>query len=355
MEWVFPVPPPRRTTRGLRAPLVALLVVLMVFVAAGGGWVLLNRSSNHAAGATPTGTSAILTPAMAQQVLDHYWPRHEAALVAKNLPALAVMASGPAKSWEQAAVGCGCLDVISPRRMLSSTVIVPPQTRYPAHFIGEASTETDGQGWIEVLVFTKQRSGSPWLVTEDSGYGLPPGNTPTLIASLTAGFAPPITAEQRQSASHIASRWARVWQKAKNTGRIPTNTGFDLTGDTGNRVAYLAAHPQNAVQANGAYGHFRFYVSPKDPLIVAPVLNGGLLACQPVRESVIYSALPGEQLLQDPLRHNWGPSLAPGTYPAVYSDDIWQTCFLIRAGLPITVLDQDIGGSVVTPAGATST
>jgi hypothetical protein len=368
---VIPANPPAASARGylwLVAAGAAAVVVALIVAAA---TVLPQHSSppngagEHALPALNTVPAAgvgpmvgpdrlaggvVITHALANQIVRAYWPRHERSLVDHNLPDLAKLSDAAGRRWEQAAVACGCLNVLAPRPLLSVTTLVPRQTRYPASFVGEAATEVSGTNWTETLVFTKQRAGKPWLVTEDSGFGPPPGVRPESFAPVVdpAGFDAPVSAATLARAARVAARFANVWQQAKDTGTIPDGTGFDLTGDTGRRVAYLAAYPQGSVQANGLIGRFHFTAASSYPLVVTNTVEGAL-ACRPTDESVVYTpARPGGAAIQNQSRTNWGPELAPGVYPEIIDHDVWQTCFVIpsNSALPIGVLDQDVGGGL---------
>jgi hypothetical protein len=299
-----------------------------------------------------TADGSVVNRALAAQVLRRYWPVHERALVHRDLATLARLSTGSARRWEQPAVACGCLHVTEPRPLLSAAYFVPRQTRYPATFIAEAQTVYDSSYWAELLVFTKQHAGASWLVTEDSGFGPPAGTTPQLGAPVAGagGYDRPVTAAQHHRARKVVAAFAAVWQRAKDTGTIPTGSGFDLTGQTGERVAQLAMYRQDAVQVNGLLGHFAFSASAADPLVVVADTFGYDLACQPIHETVQYRPTPGKLVNQDAARHNWGPELKPGFYHQVVSRDVWQTCFLIPPGAsrPIAVLNQSIGGAVAT-------
>jgi hypothetical protein len=274
---------------------------------------------------------------------------HERALVARDIAGLRRLEAGAAALYEPGAVACGCLDVTSPRPLLAAEYFVPRQTSYPAHFLVEAQSSAGGSPWAEILVFTRSGPHARWLVAEDSGFGPPPGHQASLGQATIDrdGYVQPPSTAQGRRAKQVAAQLAAVWQDAKDTGRIPTQTIFSTEGQPGYRLAQIAAHRQDAVQANGLAGHFRFYVDRSDPLYEFG--DGGFdLACQVVRETVVYSPAPGSVIVQDDARASWGLLLAPGRYPHLTSRDAWQTCFLISpvAGAPVVILNQDVGGGV---------
>ena len=101
---------------------------------------------------------------------------------------------------------------------------------------------------------------------------------------------------------------------------------------------------------SGLYGHYRFFVSPRDSLAEVALSGGYELACQPVREEVHYHPAAGHLIVQDPAQRNWGPPLPAGTYHELTSRDVWQTCFEIPpddAG-QVVLFNQNVGGAVAT-------
>ncbi|MCU1591759.1 MAG: hypothetical protein JWP11_3015 [Frankiales bacterium] len=299
----------------------------------------------------PPPGNVVVDQAQAGQVLRQYWPVHERAVVRRDLATLSRLSAGPAREWEQSVAACGCLVVETPRPLLNAAYFVPRQTSYPASFITEAQTVAHGSYWAELLVFTKATANAPWLVTQDSGFGPPAGVAPGLGVPVTdaAGFDRPVTAAQHQRALTAAAGLAALWQEAKETGDVPARPDFELTGQTGRRVATLTAHLQDQVQAGGAIGHFRFYASPADPLIEVTDAGGSELACQVVRETVVYTPTRGHSIRQD-RGHMWGQDLRPGQYRRITHRDLWATCFIIPpdGASQIAVLDHDVPGSIST-------
>jgi type II secretory pathway component PulJ len=187
-------------------------------------------------------------------------------------------------------------------------------------------------------------------VTEDSYYAPRTGAGSHIGGPSTGsdGFDRPVSAAQHQRALTLAADLAGLWQTTKETSDVPSETDFDISGQTQNRLGSLAAYPQDGVQANGLLGHYTFYALPTDRLVEVGVAGGDDLACQPLRESVDYRPQEGQLIRQDPARHNWGPAVAPGYYHEVLSKDVWQTCFLVPPdGGAVVVLNQDVGGAVV--------
>ena len=293
----------------------------------------------------------VVTPAIANRVVRAYWPTHERALVGHDFATLNRLSSGPAREWEGPATRCGCLFVKTARPLLGTSVFVPRQTRYPATFVAEAQTQYEGRYWAELLVFTKTRPGAPWLVTQDSGFGPPPGVAPRLGAPVSGadGFDAPVPLAQHERARHAAADFASLWQRAKLMGQVPADNEFELSGQTLGRVYEVASHRQDQVQANGLLGHYSFYTSPGDALVEVMDQGNFDLACQPVRETVVYTPTPGSRIRQDLGRRNWGADLAPGYYRKLVSHDTWQTCFLVPSEPSgrIIVLNHDVGGSRV--------
>ena len=345
--------------RDWRVPaLVAVVVVLLAGLA-----FALTRGGSHQSpqqAARPVTTDvqadatgpSVVTPAMATAVVRRYWPAHERAFARRDLAALARLSAGPARQWEQAEVGCGCRAISEPRPMLAADYYVPRQAKYPASFVAAVQTATATSFFTEVLVFTKSGPKAQWLVTENSTFALHAGGSSRLDgpASTAGGFDQPVSAAQHRRAESVAAEFAALWQETKDSADIPADTGFNITGQTQDRLGDIAAYEQDGVQANGLLGHFSFYVAPTDRLVEVAMANGDDLACQPVRETVDYRPRPGGLIYQDPARHNWGPKLRSGYFHEVITRDAWQTCFRIPADItaPVEVLNSDEGGAVPT-------
>lgn len=205
--------------------------------------------------------------------------------------------------------------------------------------------------WVEVLVFTRADASTPWLVAEDSGF-------PAVMAlgqPVQTAYDAPVPTAERARAVHIAAQFAALWQQAKDTGRIPTPHGFDLSeSQTDDRFQSLAAHRQNGLQVNGLYGHYTFYAASADPLFQVNDADVDL-ACQPIRETVIWRPRPDYLIYQSPDRTLWGPYVKPGYYRRVVDQSVWETCFLIcpQRSDPVVVLNQDIPGVSSTGLGWT--
>jgi len=299
----------------------------------------------------PAPGAPVITPDQAREVLDAFWAQHERALVAKNVAGLASLETGAAAMYEPGAVSCGCLETSTPRTLGETQFFVPRQASYPARFVVEAQSVLNGSPWADVFVFTKSAPGQPWLVSEDSGFGPPPGEQPTLGRPVVdgQGYVLPPQPAQHAVAVRLAAQLATAWQVSKQIGRVDETGRFSLLGQPGYRFEQIAAHRQDQPLGNGLSGHFTFSVSASDPLVEAD--DGGFdLACQAVRETVVYSDPTGAPITQDAAQQAWGPDLPPGAYPTVTSRDAWQTCFLVspKVTMPVVILDQDTGGEVVT-------
>jgi hypothetical protein len=67
----------------------------------------------------------------------------------------------------------------------------------------------------------------------------------------------------------------------------------------------------------------------------------GAITCGVVRWQTIWTD-PGGGPRQDPAQHNWGASVAPGTYQYMAETEIMQPCFIQRAGA-LTVVTSGLG------------
>lgn len=326
---------------------LATFVVIAVVAALGVGATLAVQTKHKS-----DGGGGIVTQSQADHVVHAYWPVHERALVAGDLATIATLNAEPAADWEKGAVACGCYHVDAPRELDSVTYLFPKQTSYPAFFVAEALQSYQGAKWVDLLVFTRHDAAAKWLVSYESGFA--PSAVGTNRVAPAATTAVP-TAAQHAVAVKAAADLAKVWQTTKDTGLPPQVDPFDLGGQTGQRIASLSNAGQDQVQGNGLFGHYTFSTSPSDPLFEVATADGSELACQPVRETVVYTGQPGYDVHQDAARKNWGSLLAPGDYAAITSKDVWQTCFLIGANptAPIVVFNSDAGGSLPSANSAT--
>jgi len=292
----------------------------------------------------------VITPAQAATVLAAFWAVHAQAVVAGDLAALRRLDTGPAATWETGALSCGCL-LRAPLTLVAARYFVPRQTHYPAYFVTEAEEGYEGQRGAAVLVFTKAAAEQPWLVAEHSAYDVGAGQGLALGVPVTGpgGYVAAPTPAQHQVAVTAAAQLAATWQAAKDSGSVPGGSEFLIAGDLAERLRQITAFRQGAVQVNGAIGVYRFYASATDPLAEVGIGGGYALACQAVRETVVYRPRTASgALVQDQARGNWGQLLPPGVYPSLTSRDAWQTCFVIapQPTRPILVIDQSSGGSV---------
>ncbi|MDQ1625717.1 MAG: hypothetical protein QOJ49_1215 [Actinomycetota bacterium] len=376
--WSVPPPAPRQRLRPRHMVLIAVAsVVVLSLLAAGmlwGNWAQPDSSAtgDHplvAASAPPAtappataplpatsasaipGARGVVTTAEAESVFRAFWPRHERALVAHDLGALQHLDAGAAADYERGALACGCLHLTGARPMLALEFFVRRQSRYPANFVVEAETSQGGPPEVEIFVFRKAAAGAPWLVIQNSRIGAEDwnGHVPGHSLIPPDGYALPPSKAQHAKALGLARALAAEWQRAKETGRVPSRSAFQLSGRTAGRMQQIAAFPQDTEQANGLLGHATFYVDPRDPLVEVNE-NGVDLACQPVRETMVYRPHPGKMLVQDPARSFWGTLLAPGRYSTVTKLGSWQTCFRIdeRAAGPVAVLNHDTDGGIPT-------
>lgn len=299
----------------------------------------------------PAPNQPVVTAAQAGQVVRAFWPAHEYALLNRNLALLGRLDTGAAASYEQGAVACGCLFWGRARTFENAWYAVPEQRSYPAHFLAEAQWTANGTTWTDLLVFTKSAAGRPWLLAEDSGYGPLLGQQVGLGHLRTvegSDYALPVTRQQHVRAQTLARQLAQLWQRAKQTGRIPTSSVFNLTGNLRTQLQSFATNRQDTLQTNGELGHYTFSVDSADRMYEFDD-SGYDIACQVVRDTVVSRDPTGAPIVQDVGRKAWGPLLAPGRYRTVTSRDAWQTCFVISpTSQPVIVLDSEVGGSVTS-------
>lgn len=372
---VLPASTPGRGQGGIPGWVVAV-AVLVVSVLGIGGVLGVARSIVHHASRTdakaPTTTvpstpvevqvyppgpppgRVVVTGEMADQVLRQFWPVHSQALYDRDLARLASLSDGSARRWEIGAVSCRCLVSDNVRPLLEAVYYVPRQTTYPARFIAEAHTDYgDGEEGLELLTFSRSGPQAPWYVIESSFFTPLNGPVQLTVPDVTkGGFTGPVSSATRARARSIARQFAAVWQMTKNTGQIPAVAArsFRLGGQPGDRLAQLAEHAQDTVQRNGLIGHFTYYTTKADPLVVVRLAQDLVLACQPIHGDITYRPQRGHVVHQDDAQVNWGLNVKPGNYRAIKLKQEWQTCFVIRdtPGVPVSVLNNDVGGGTFT-------
>jgi hypothetical protein len=338
------VPSGGRMARRSRGP-AATFVVFAIIAALGVGATLAVQKKHNS-----NTDDGIVSTAQADRVLRTYWPVHEHALVVGDLQTIAGLDAEPAAEWEKGSVACGCYHVDEPRELTSATYLIPRQTSYPAFFVAEALQSYKGTNWVDVLVFTKDDASAKWLVSYESGFAPSAVSTNRVAPPPSSDSTTGPTPAQHAVAVTAASDLAKVWQTTKETGLPPEHEPFELRGQTAQRLQMLASAGQDQIQGNGLFGHYTFSASTSDRLFEVATADGSELACQPVRETVVYTAQPGYVVHQDNARKNWGSLLAPGDYQSLTSRDVWQTCFLISANPadPILVFDSSVGGAIPT-------
>lgn len=367
-----------RLPRWLPAAAVAVALVLVITI---GGYLVLSRfdshdsadlgltplpapaAPEHAAVPTwqpgpPAGDGVVVTRQMAEDVVARWWPAHSQALRDGDLAALAQLTGGAGRRWEVGAVACRCLKTSTLRQMLRANYYVPRQTSYPARFVAEVLTAySPGHKVVEILVFSRSGPAAPWQVIEDSAYSGGPGHPTTMTAQDqdqvdSDGLVAQASRAQVARTRAAAARLAAVWQEAKQTGRVPASaSAFTLGGQTGDRIKMVAWHRQDRVQNNGLLGHYRYYTTRSDPVVVVPYGPGYELGCQPLRSTVTYRGAPGQVVYQDPGQRNWGTRVPAGNYRSITLREAWPTCFVIsRNGTePVFVVNRDYGSGIATP------
>jgi hypothetical protein len=293
---------------------------------------------------------------MAEDVVARWWRAHALALRDDDVAVLTQLTGGAGRRWELGAVSCGCLETKLLRPMLRATYYVPRQAAYPARFVAEVlTTYSPGHKGVEILVFSRSSRTAPWQVIENSTYSRGPGQHAQMNAQDQDqvdhdGLVAPASRGQLVRTRIAAAQLARVWQEAKETGRVPRSASAFAGGQTKSRIEQVAGHRQDQVQVNGLLGHYRYYTKRTDPVVVVPYAAGYDLSCQPVRSTITFRGRPGEVVYQDPAQRNWGTQIPAGSYRSITDHDVWPTCFAIsRSGTgPVVVFNQDFSSGTVT-------
>jgi hypothetical protein len=273
------------------------------------------------------GTGPVVTPAEAGAVLKAAWREREIALSSGNGGLLAELETGPALDADLNPCACAPTEAFGP--ITSSQVLVPAQTFWPAHFLGDVITTASGAPWIEYLVFQRGGPAQAWKVLLATGYE--PAKKPFLDVPAPAqdgfdGLGPPDSVDPASLPVSLAADW-----QASKDGRPlpPSAMGPQIwTTDWGRT---LARYGQGKVNAEiGLTGHYLYQADVARDGVYAFGASTYQIACGVVRVQKTWTPPPGGSIRQDLLRQGWGSTVAPGTYRAVITTQITEPCFFVQ-------------------------
>jgi len=298
---------------------------------------------------TTNASGPVVTPAQAKEITGTIFHLRAAALAAQDRPAFQQIDTGVV--LESDIPACGCLGERF-GAITDMSVFVPRQTSYPASFMAEVATTNAGTPSIENVVVVRNSAADSWRLAVENVVTFPSGqlhlDAPVADAG---GYDAAPTASPAASAT-LFRQLATYWQSWKNTGAAPSPSPFDSGAFTTGKGAELAAHPQDQLQDNGLFGHYDYAYDTGDAVYTFAVNGGWSVSCSAVRHTTLFTPRSGDLAVQDPARHNWGPTLAPGSYDALTERHVEQSCIFVPtngSALPFVAGDTNAVVSV-TPS-----
>jgi hypothetical protein len=283
----------------------------------------------------PPGPGPVITPADAGAILAATWQERAVALASGDARLFAAFETGPALEEDLGRCSCESNDPFGP--ITSSRLLVPRQTTWPAQFLAEAVTTASGSVWIEYLVFHRMSPAESWKVVLADGYQ--PVGPPALDlpAASPDGYdaAPSSTTDDPSS---LPEALAGYWQSWKDTRRPSGQSVLSPGAWTTEWGAKLAQYGQGQINAsNGLVGHYRYAADTTKDGIYRFAAAGYEIACGVVRVQKTWTPPPGDTIVQDSQRDQWGSTVAPGRYRAMIDTEITEPCFFIPTVGPVVV------------------
>jgi hypothetical protein len=303
---------------------VAVVVVLVAIVAT----VKLLPSASQASRSTaavsrvaqphpaaPVADGAV-TPAVAQRIARRWFIRRDVARLANDDVALGRLETGVALNVDRGftrSIACGC-EPPKHSHVLDSVKVVVPRTHSPVFLARFFTTASNGfpAGYTVVFIHVA----ATWKATLIAFDG-----RHTTIAARprpTSGTAP-----DGRSVIVATAAYLRHWMV---TGSAPRSS-LTWTGIAKTAGPAWAALDQDQVDPKtGVRWH---YTSLVEPTAYTFLIAGGTLTCGVIDQDGLASVVHG-LLLQNAQRHQWGPTVAPGTYPTLLERTALQTCVISR-------------------------
>jgi hypothetical protein len=125
----------------------------------------------------------------------------------------------------------------------------------------------------------------------------------------------------------MLNRLGAYLQKARSTRRIPTLPSQAWTGTAPTIAKAYAKRGQDRPNSHGIFG--RFSKPAATSAYAFPVVEGELV-CGAIASTVVLTPSNGHLLLQDPARHNWGPTLTPGNYQSLTQYFVNEICMIVH-------------------------
>jgi hypothetical protein len=265
---------------------------------------------------------AVVLPAQAKVIFNSLWMLRQEAFSNNNRSLMADFETGPALESDETT--CGCELRVPRGPIIHESFLVPQESRFPATFLGEATTTLDGSPYVQYLIVSRQSVAAPWQVVSDPGYS----GTAILDQPKSGGggFDGSALSSSGRAASALPTSLAAYWQTWTNAGHAPSTTNFAPGRWTTDAGRTMAKAPQGAVVAfNGLNGHYRFEPGTPDEVWKFATDHGNI-TCGVVRVQTLWTSASGG-VYQPSSRGNWGATVAPGVYKAAAGTDIVQPCF----------------------------
>jgi hypothetical protein len=277
------------------------------------------------------GHGPVITVRQAETIFSAEWSLRFEAFQSQDPSVVGAFESGPALEADE--VICKTCTALTFRgNITNSRVLVPDTSTFPATFLAEVLTTTNGAPYTQFLVISRQSASTPWTVVADPGE---PGDVVLPQAQAKRHGSQPVPDSNR--AAQLPAELAAYWQHWVYKGRAPEGTPFAAGRWTTAQGTKLAKAPPGSVTAfNGLIARYRYRGGTAGESWSFGVA-GGTLTCGVVRYQTSWSALGGYDW-QPPDQTNWGPNVAPGFYQDVVETQIAQPCFLEHAHHAIVVL-----------------
>jgi hypothetical protein len=303
--------------------LFAGVVVVAIVAIVGAATVLPSSDASHNLGLPPGGQPAqpaadpVLAAAGARHIAREWFKQRDDARYKNDNAALGRVETGTALAVDKAftrQINCGCEPLRHQHTVQSVHVVVPnPKSlTFLAQFAVTASNGVHGE-YTVVLTFGSGVWKAPLLALDE--------DRPTIQAR---AHAKPSEALGRGSAVHAAAAYLLHWL---HVGSAP-RSGATWTGNAEFAGRAWAALGGGKVDPHTGVRRTNYTAVSHAPAYTFPIA-GGTLTCG-VIDSADTASVPFGKLLQSPNRHQWGPTIAPGTYPTLREATTLETCVVSR-------------------------
>jgi hypothetical protein len=299
------------------------------------------------AGASAAADSGRLTVKEARAVAVALWTRRDPARAADDDDTLGALEVDPQLTADLSRtqeIACGCQPHAQRHTIDDVVVLLPPGAR-PAYFIGFlAAHRTDDPGHsVEYQVAFVRVPDAGWRIAMVAR-----AETRTSVGTSRVSHPKTTLAQGRRLLSDYGDDLLS-WRK---TG-WPTKThvwgGLEAEDGLASRTSSVAADRSFPATRRASFG-----VPNRSDVWVVGSPGGRDVVCGAVPATFTTVARPGEVLVQDDARRNWGPYLAPGEYLSISTERPLFTCVLTwDSGKHVNVLSGDdwLASATGVPAG----